>query len=61
MNAVKGLTDLVAAAEAAVLVMPQHVDCEGKVVCEATHEDARCCAGEVTELQRTITEARRSL
>ncbi len=45
--------DLAAAAEAALLVMTQHADCEGSESC-ATPETDRCCAGEVTRLERAL-------
>ena len=48
-------TDLVAAAEAAALVMPEHPACQGQEVCSTPDTD-RCCAGEVTRLQRAIAQ-----
>lgn len=49
-NTVKELLD---AAQAALLVMPEHPHCQDLEACK-TRDTDRCCAGEVTRLRRAI-------
>lgn len=53
------LDELVEAAEAAVLVMPEHPDCQGKEACLTGSDDDRCCAGEATRLVNAVIGVKR--